>query len=262
MAGLTITLIGGTDRGDCAVVGPGAAGLSGGGAGVDVAVHDQLHVSDDGARDDPLVPRAIFGVLNTLLFFPSGAIYPTEGFPVWLRWISVVDPFTYAVHALKNLLLKNTGIPGDLLRRFGSVRVFGAVDQRLASCCSSVKSDTVRESACRDLARCQRRTKVAAAALRRQRPSRWSFFVWFGLWYGWFLFFFEPERHTVEHFMNAVVAGDLPLAYQIWKPHGTSYSFQEFTADWGATGLLQPAEELSDRDGGAAEGRQRRDRGR
>jgi ABC-2 type transport system permease protein len=62
--------------------------------------------------DDPLVPRAIFGVLNTLLFFPSGAIYPTEGFPVWLRWLSVVDPFTYVVHALKNLLLKNTGIEG------------------------------------------------------------------------------------------------------------------------------------------------------
>jgi ABC-2 type transport system permease protein len=62
--------------------------------------------------DDPLVPRAIFGVLNTLLYFPSGAIYPTEGFPTWLRWISVVDPFTYAVHALKNLLLKNTGFSG------------------------------------------------------------------------------------------------------------------------------------------------------
>ena len=61
---------------------------------------------------DPLVPRAIFGVLNVLLFFPSGAIYPTEGFPLWLKWISVVDPFTYVVHALKNLLLKNTGIEG------------------------------------------------------------------------------------------------------------------------------------------------------
>jgi ABC-2 type transport system permease protein len=61
---------------------------------------------------DPLVPRAIFGVLNTLLFFPSGAIYPIEGFPVWLRWISYVDPFTYAVHALKSLLLKNTGFAG------------------------------------------------------------------------------------------------------------------------------------------------------
>ncbi|MGH9689560.1 MAG: ABC transporter permease [Candidatus Acidiferrales bacterium] len=62
--------------------------------------------------DDPLVPRAIFGVLNTLLFFPSGAISPIEGFPKWLRWISVVDPFTYTVHALRNLTVKNTGIEG------------------------------------------------------------------------------------------------------------------------------------------------------
>ncbi|MGD0910148.1 MAG: ABC transporter permease [Candidatus Acidiferrales bacterium] len=59
---------------------------------------------------DPLVPRAIFGVLNTLLYFPSGAIYPVEGFPPWLRWISYVDPFTYAVDALKALLLKNAGL--------------------------------------------------------------------------------------------------------------------------------------------------------
>jgi ABC-2 type transport system permease protein len=58
---------------------------------------------------DPLVPRAMFGVLNTLLYFPSGAIYPVEGFPPWLRWISQIDPFTYAVHALKGLLLKNAG---------------------------------------------------------------------------------------------------------------------------------------------------------
>jgi len=59
---------------------------------------------------DPLVPRAIFGVLNTLLFFPSGAIYPTNAFPAWMKVISVVDPFTYAVRAFKSLLLKNTGI--------------------------------------------------------------------------------------------------------------------------------------------------------
>jgi len=64
---------------------------------------------------DPLVPRAIFGVLNTLLFFPSGAIYPTAGFPLWLRSISIVDPFTYVVDALKNLLLKDTGFAGIYL---------------------------------------------------------------------------------------------------------------------------------------------------
>ena len=59
---------------------------------------------------DPLVPRAIFGVLNTLLYFPSGAVYPQQGFPAWMQAIAVVDPFTYAVHAFKCLLLKNTGL--------------------------------------------------------------------------------------------------------------------------------------------------------
>ena len=58
---------------------------------------------------DPLMPRAIFGVLNTLLYFPSGAVYPQQGFPRWMQMIAVVDPFTYAVHAFKSLLLKNTG---------------------------------------------------------------------------------------------------------------------------------------------------------
>ncbi len=56
--------------------------------------------------DDPLVPRAMFGVLNTLLFFPSGAIYPIAAFPKWLRAIAVVDPFTYAIHGFKAILLK------------------------------------------------------------------------------------------------------------------------------------------------------------
>ncbi|HKP59865.1 MAG TPA: ABC transporter permease [Polyangiales bacterium] len=67
--------------------------------------------------NDPLLPRAMFGVLNTLLYFPSGAVYPQYAFPGWMRALAVVDPFTYAVHALKCLLLKNTGfsaIAGDL----------------------------------------------------------------------------------------------------------------------------------------------------
>jgi ABC-2 type transport system permease protein len=60
--------------------------------------------------NDPLVPRAIFGLLNTVLFFPSGAVYPTASFPPWMKAITVVDPFTYAVHGFKDLVLKNTGL--------------------------------------------------------------------------------------------------------------------------------------------------------
>jgi ABC-2 type transport system permease protein len=59
---------------------------------------------------DPLVPRAVFGMLNTVLFFPSGAVYPTQAFPAWMKVITTVDPFTYAVHGFKELVLKNTGL--------------------------------------------------------------------------------------------------------------------------------------------------------
>jgi ABC-2 type transport system permease protein len=59
--------------------------------------------------EDPLVPRAMFGILNTLLFFPSGSIYPINAFPGWLRGIARVDPFSYAVHGFKAILLKEAG---------------------------------------------------------------------------------------------------------------------------------------------------------
>jgi ABC-2 type transport system permease protein len=68
--------------------------------------------------EDPLVPRAMFGILNTLLFFPSGSVYPIQAFPRWLRAIAWCDPFTYAVDGFKCLLLKETSLSavwGDML---------------------------------------------------------------------------------------------------------------------------------------------------
>ena len=46
----------------------------------------------------------------TRLFSPSGAIYPINAFPGWLKAIAIVDPFSYAVHGFKALLLKEAGI--------------------------------------------------------------------------------------------------------------------------------------------------------
>ena len=60
--------------------------------------------------DDPLVPRAMFGVLNVLLLYPSGAMYPTSSFPKWMQAMSVVDPFTYVIHGFKAVLLKDGGL--------------------------------------------------------------------------------------------------------------------------------------------------------
>jgi ABC-2 type transport system permease protein len=82
--------------------------------------------------DDPLVPRAMFGVLNTLLFFPSGSIYPIAAFPPWLRAIAICDPFTYAIHGFKAVLLKDGGfaaIQNDLLFLF----IFGIATLLIAT---------------------------------------------------------------------------------------------------------------------------------
>jgi ABC-type multidrug transport system permease subunit len=81
--------------------------------------------------EDPLVPRATFGILNTLLFFPSGAVYPIQAFPRWLQYIAEVDPFTFAVHGFKALLLKETGLVAiwhDLLY----LTIFGVVTLAIA----------------------------------------------------------------------------------------------------------------------------------
>jgi len=57
------------------------------------------------------------------------------------------------------------------------------------------------------------------------------------LW--WFVFRLLPERRTAEHFMDAVVAGNLQAAYQIWKPE-SSYSYQDFVSDWSEKGYYGP----------------------
>jgi len=73
----------------------------------------------------------MFGILNTLLFFPSGSIYPVEAFPPWLRAIARVDPFTYAVHGFKALLLKETGLVA-IVPDMTYLSIFAAVTLALA----------------------------------------------------------------------------------------------------------------------------------
>jgi ABC-2 type transport system permease protein len=40
----------------------------------------------------------------------SGAFYPVQGMPYWLRWITVINPEAYAVHALRSIVLRGQGI--------------------------------------------------------------------------------------------------------------------------------------------------------
>jgi len=47
---------------------------------------------------------------NLILFMTSGAFYPTIGMPDWLRWITLINPEWYAVHALRSIILRGQGL--------------------------------------------------------------------------------------------------------------------------------------------------------
>jgi len=62
----------------------------------------------------------------------------------------------------------------------------------------------------------------------------------------WFWLRFYPEKKATEQFFNAVVAGDMNTAYQLWKPGpSSSYKLQDFVADWGPTGYYGPVKSYS-----------------
>ncbi len=71
-----------------------------------------------GRANHPRIVGVLGGFLNVIFFFPSGAIYPTDSFPGWLKMFAKIDPETYSVHALKTILFKGenlTAIRGDLI---------------------------------------------------------------------------------------------------------------------------------------------------
>ena len=70
-----------------------------------------------GRADHPRIVGVTIGFLNVIFYFPSGAVYPIESLPNWLRAFAKINPEAYAVHALKELILKGSGfvaVRGDL----------------------------------------------------------------------------------------------------------------------------------------------------
>lgn len=53
---------------------------------------------------------SIVAFLNLILFMTSGAFYPVIGMPDWLRWITVINPEYYGVHALRSIVLRGQGL--------------------------------------------------------------------------------------------------------------------------------------------------------
>ncbi|MBI5050309.1 MAG: ABC transporter permease [Nitrospirae bacterium] len=74
-----------------------------------------------GRATHPRIVGIFSGFLNVIFFFPSGAVYPVESFPGWLRAFAGINPEAYAVHAMKSVLFKGAGlqaIAGDIIFLF------------------------------------------------------------------------------------------------------------------------------------------------
>jgi len=52
----------------------------------------------------------VIAFFNLILFMTSGAFYPVIGMPGWLRWITVINPEYYGIHALRSIVLRNQGL--------------------------------------------------------------------------------------------------------------------------------------------------------
>jgi len=56
--------------------------------------------------------------INLTLYYTSGAIYPLDGFPTWMKEVSIINPETYAIQALRVLMYNGAGfgaVAGDFV---------------------------------------------------------------------------------------------------------------------------------------------------
>ena len=61
-------------------------------------------------------------VLNFLMmpmFFLSGALFPLGNAPAWLTVLTMVNPITYGVDAMRQIILSHAGVPADVLAQLG-----------------------------------------------------------------------------------------------------------------------------------------------
>ncbi len=91
--------------------------------GAGAGEHD---VSHHGAREGSADAESDLRRPQYAALLPERRGLPAAGVSGWMKAIAAVDPFTYAVHAFKSLLLKNTGF-GAISYDFAFLAVFSVV---------------------------------------------------------------------------------------------------------------------------------------
>ncbi|MQA99983.1 MAG: ABC transporter [Actinobacteria bacterium] len=74
---------------------------------------------------------AVSGFVSLPLVFLSNAFVPTDAMPDWMRWIAQLNPLTYAIEAMRNLVLD--GWSGDVAGALLVLALFAAGSLALAT---------------------------------------------------------------------------------------------------------------------------------
>lgn len=70
--------------------------------------------------------------INLILYFTSGAVYPVQGFPSWMRTIALFNPEAYAIDALRVVMYKGASLPA-VIGDFAFLAVFTGLMVLLAT---------------------------------------------------------------------------------------------------------------------------------
>jgi ABC-2 type transport system permease protein len=72
-------------------------------------------------------PMAVMNLLNLPLTFASSAFFPIDRMPVWLQTVANVNPLSYTMNGMRQLLINDTIVYSDLVLQYAYVGIFAAV---------------------------------------------------------------------------------------------------------------------------------------
>jgi ABC-2 type transport system permease protein len=72
-------------------------------------------------------PMAVMNLLNLPLTFASSAFFPIDRMPGWLQAVANVNPLSYTMNGMRQLLINDKIIYSDLLLQYAYVGIFAAI---------------------------------------------------------------------------------------------------------------------------------------
>ena len=72
-------------------------------------------------------PMAVMNLLNLPLTFASSAFFPIDRMPSWLQAVANVNPLSYTMNGMRQLLINDTIVYSDLVLQYAYVGIFAAI---------------------------------------------------------------------------------------------------------------------------------------